>query len=429
MHTDIPSINSQGNQKKRYTYPKCSKQGHNFLDLNFISRKEMNDVKSFYCSKCVKELFPEMNTNTYEIISLDDLFEIISSFTNLYSEQLDPLVENYYRKYQEVSENDFREMFEELTYRSEDFRKTLDGFQNKIAILCTNFETLFQKRLETLFYESLINIDVKLSASRKAFEILQLKLRTYGANIDNNLREEQDIDIYQKKINLLLKDFGALKNNNVLEELDQIGRLGLTSSSVVDKFRNGCNFDSQIGNISENILAYLTQKFKVMQRELNLSIIKLNHDYQSSKSSNQKDQRGSENIIRKRDENENEHHNDENEREDNIDVISNLESIKASLTEPLLTSNIDDLDHRNNDLEEINQTRSTSNSAPLYNLIAKEANSEAYISRNSTSDKGPKEEVNNAYELKLNALNALNAEQLRDFAASLILKVEKKLKG
>jgi len=402
--------NQNQNQKQetlqaQIVYPKCLKEGHGLMDLKFIDRTEINNIQHIYCPLCLEEHFSTSKTKVFDIISLDQIIREINLVSQEYSDRLEPMIGNFHRKHQEISENDFRNMFEELTLRSEDFKKVLDNFQSHIAVLCGNFERLFQKRLEAIFYESLIDIDAKLSSSKKTFEILRLKIRSYSNDVTSFFKADNDLTKYCENINSMIKDLAALKNSSLPQQISNLIYKVPVTSHIVEKFRTSCNFDTEITHLTESIIACLSQKFKSMQHDLNVAIIKLNQGYQASKSKQSDPKKSkSDDIVHDSNCQCHRHHHEDEEYEEEEEPTdpSPPPMDKGSLTEPLLANTQkESFENKTEDTlqtEEV-QINQENNKIPEGEKVEPEP---------------PKED---------------GSEQLRRFAASLMLKAEKRAKG
>lgn len=403
------NVKSNQNQKQetlqaQIVYPKCLKEGHGLMDLKFIDRTEINNIQHIYCPLCLEEHFSTSKTKVFDIISLDQIIREINLVSQEYSDRLEPMIGNFHRKHQEISENDFRNMFEELTLRSEDFKKVLDNFQSHIAVLCGNFERLFQKRLEAIFYESLIDIDAKLSSSKKTFEILRLKIRSYSNDVTSFFKTDNDLTKYCENINSMIKDLAALKNSSLPQQISNLIYKVPVTSHIVEKFRTSCNFDTEITHLTESIIACLSQKFKSMQHDLNVAIIKLNQGYQASKSKQSDPKKSKPDDIVHDSNCQCHHHHHEDEEDEEQEQEEEQEHEEEEPTDPIPPP-----------MDKGSLTEP---------LLAKTPPPQENFENKTDTEKNDEAQENNKETQKEDG-----SEQLRKFAASLMLKAEKRAKG
>jgi len=163
------------------------------------------------------------------------------------------------------------------------------------------------------------------------------------------------------------------------------------TSHIVEKFRTSCNFDTEITHLTESIIACLSQKFKTMQHDLNVAIIKLNQGYQASKSKQSDPKKSKPDVVHDPNCQCQHEDDDEEEEEEPTDPVPPPMD-KGSLTEPLLGNNPE---HKHQDVREESPETDT-----------------------------PKKPENLSEQIKDDG-----SEQLRKFAASLMLKAEKRAKG
>lgn len=319
-------------------------------------------------------------------------------------------------------------MFEEFTVRSEDFKKTLDTFQNRISILCANFEQLFQKRLETLICESLVSVDARLCSFKKTFEILRFKLKSYTSELGSYLRADQEVPQYCNNINLILKDLDALKNNNLSDQIHKIVEGVSLTSPIAEKFEAGCNFDEELCRVIDGIVILLNKKVKSMQYELNNAKMKLNQDYQPPKEKPMEKKESDEAstvTLSKQEEPEKE---EESEQEG-----PSIESKKSSLVQPLLGDDMGYEYTKSPDNERKYESKvviteeKKVESPPVVNNIEKDkiVNNVNKIVREEESGKIVKAKKAD----KAKTLKQEESEDLKRFAVSLLLKGERSSRG
>src|SRR5688572_18656624 len=107
MNAKFHKITEPDLSQLKITFPKCQKPGHNNSELKFIDKAELQDIKHAYCSVCVEEIISQSKGKSISIVSMHHIIKEVAAASQTYMSNLEPILDDFYRKQQEISETDF----------------------------------------------------------------------------------------------------------------------------------------------------------------------------------------------------------------------------------------------------------------------------------------------------------------------------------
>jgi len=223
----------------------------------------------------------------------------------------------------------------------------------------------------------------------------------------------------------VLRDLDALKKSNLPQQMSSLINKVPATSHIVEKFRTSCNFDTEILHITDGVVACLTQKLKNMQDDLNMAIIKLTQGYRNAKSR----QMDSTHMNREDFETDSTSPSQYNQIPEDLSQKN-----KDSLTEPLLGNNRTNYGEESKEhLKDLNELKKVERE----DKINKEQITPEFIDENQKIFLNPFDKKNMELEMtekhkrqsQEEQTKEDGTEQLKKFAASLVLKAERKARG
>jgi len=288
------------------SYFMCPKHKHE-KELKFVMQKDMPNLQELYCSSCLIEKTSQLKGKSIEIMNLDFVFTEILKNSKKFSEELNPIIDEFQKKQEQISKNDFKAMFESLISKREEFRKIMTKFRSDIDVLCNNFERLFDKRLESLFYESLIAIESKLSSFKQTFEILRLKLTAYSQDLASIFQSVDNVETFKQHVSMVLKDLKSIKESRLIKLMNKGIHSAPMNSHIAESFTNNRELELELTALTDNVISTMTQKYIDLQQRLK----NLNMKFEKNLNTTQPDL-------------------------EQLSKSKDIQSLKKNLTEPLL---------------------------------------------------------------------------------------------